>query len=165
MGTRGAMGFYRDGQYKVVYNHFDSYPDRLGNDVLDYIHSKSIDDMNKAFDRIELFDPESKPTKEQIEKCAAYTDLSVSRQSTDDWYCVLRGAQGNLDAYAEVGLMPDDAAFMGNGLFCEYAYIINLDDEVLEVYDGRDDPKKKYPLNDCPEKFSAETTPEFYGYE
>lgn len=36
MGTRGAYGFYKDGQNKLTYNHFDSYPEGLGNTVVDF---------------------------------------------------------------------------------------------------------------------------------
>jgi len=30
MGTRGAYGFRKNGIDKVTYNHFDSYPEQLG---------------------------------------------------------------------------------------------------------------------------------------
>ena len=187
MGTRGAVGFYKGGEHKVAYNHFDSYPEGLGNDVLNYIHSKTVEGLHAAFERIELVDPESKPTPEQVKKCAEFTNLSVSGQSTDEWYCVLRDAQGDLDAYTKVGAMPDEQDFLKDSLFCEYAYIINLDDNILEVYKGFQESKPKgryaefepkdsvsgskyyavglvktYPLTDCPEEFNKETIPELY---
>ena len=35
MGTRGAFGFLVDGETKVTYNHWDSYPSGLGQDLVD----------------------------------------------------------------------------------------------------------------------------------
>lgn len=40
MGTRGAFGFRLNGQDKVMYNHFDSYPGGLGNDVVKWLYGK-----------------------------------------------------------------------------------------------------------------------------
>lgn len=43
MGTRGTWGFVADGDEKLTYNHFDSYPDGLGVDVLDALREKIAD--------------------------------------------------------------------------------------------------------------------------
>lgn len=40
MGTRGFVGFVIDGQEKIGYNHFDSYPDGLGVDVLSWLRGE-----------------------------------------------------------------------------------------------------------------------------
>jgi hypothetical protein len=137
MGTRGLYGFYRDGVTKATYNHYDSYPEGLGAVIVDFLRSTSIHELNRIFDNIILIDEHSKPTEEQIENCAPFTNLGVSNQSTDDWYCLLRNAQGGLDAYKEgLKYMIDSQGFIQDSLFCEYAYIINLDDNVLEIYEG-----------------------------
>ncbi len=136
MGTRGACGFLKDGKLKVAYNHFDSYPDHLGADILEFVRAHTNERMVEMCDGIELIDEDKPPTPEQKKQCAGTTDLKVSNQSDDDWYCLLRHAQGDLAAYANVGFMPDAEGFLNDSLFCEYAYIINLDDSVLEVYKG-----------------------------
>ena len=87
MGTRGAYGFYKDKMYKVSYNHWDSYPEGLGFNIVDYISHAGLTGLIEDFNKIELIDPKSKPTKKQIEKCAATTDLNVSEGSTDDSAC------------------------------------------------------------------------------
>jgi hypothetical protein len=54
-----------------------------------------------------------------------------------DWYSFLREFQGNLDAYkGDLKYMMDDSDFILESLFCEWAYIINLDTNELEVYKG-----------------------------
>lgn len=137
MSTRGVYGFRRNGVDKITYNHSDSYPDGLGCDVVDFCRRHSVGEMNKMYDTIVLVKEDSKPTKEQIETCERYTNLGVSTQSPDDWYCLLRGAQGNLDAYANgLSYMIDSGDFILDSLFCEYGYIINLDKNVLEFWGG-----------------------------
>ena len=155
MGTRGAYGFCKNGELKVTYNHFDSYPEGLGQDILDFIHGTSIEEMNKMCDDLQLIDEKIPPTEEQIQKCrdAGSIDLGVSNQSVTDWYCLLRNCQGDLAMNCKVGMMSDDKDFLQDSLFCEYAYIINLDDNVLEVYRGfqQTPPKGRFantPINE-----------------
>lgn len=137
MGTRGLWGFRYERKDKLTYNHYDSYPTGLGEAIRKFVKSHSIADMKKIATKIELVDSQSKPTAEQIEACSEWTDLSVSNQSTEDWYCLLRNAQGEPEAYASgLKYMIDSQDFIKDSLFCEYAYIINLDTEKVEFYIG-----------------------------
>lgn len=143
MGTRGALGFYKDGTEKVAYNHYDSYPSGLGSDTLKFCKDTTIKEMEETFNKIVLVDEQSEPTNEQIKECKEYYDSSVSSKSEKDWYCLLRHAQGTLEPYKNgLKYMIDSKEFLTNSLFCEYAYIINLDTEMLEFYIGfNKDPK------------------------
>ena len=137
MGTRGAIGFILDGEEKITYNHFDSYPDQLGKNVLKFLSETSIDEMKTIFKNIEVVDEQSKPTEKQIKHCKPWTNLGVGGQSIDDWYCITREAQGDFDAYKNgLKYMIDGRDFLLDSLFCEYAYIINLNTEKLEYYLG-----------------------------
>lgn len=137
MGTRGAFGFRVNKQDKVTYNHFDSYPSGLGQDVLEYVAARTPQKLKAIASAIVMVNSDSKPNEEQIAECAPWTNLDVSNQTVEDWYCLLRNSQGNLEAY-ENGLkyMIDSQSFLLDSLFCEYAYIINLDENVLEFYSG-----------------------------
>jgi len=138
MGTRGLYGFYKNGITKATYNHWDSYPEGLGLDLLEELREYTIEQLNETFDRIILVSESSKATDEQIEECKRYLDLSVSTRSSNDWYCLLRQAQGSLRPWVKDGLryMIDNASFIRDSLFCEWAYIINLDTNELEVWKG-----------------------------
>ena len=65
-------------------------------------------------------------------------DEGVSERRPEDWYCLLRGSQGEPKAYLGDGLryMIDNHTLLESSLFCEWAYIINLDTKMLEVYKG-----------------------------
>lgn len=138
MSTRGAFGVRIDGQDKVTYNHSDSYPSGLGEDILGVTEALLVD--RPKFERmaraLRPVDKSKLPSPEDINYLRPWTNLQVSEQSTQDWYCLLRNTQGDLEAVLEAGLYEDGIKFMGDSLFCEYAYIINLDEDVLEAYKG-----------------------------
>jgi hypothetical protein len=157
MGTRGLLGVRIDGRDKLTYNHFDSYPEGLGKDVLLALRSLATsEDLKAAMAKaraIRLVKEDSKPRMADIEKCKMFADTGVSSRQLTDWYCLLRKAQGNLLAYLDLGIMIDNHGFIRNSLFCEWAYIANFDTMRLEVYTGfQDKPhtngryaKKKLP--------------------
>lgn len=137
MGTRGAYGYLVDGQEKVAYNHFDSYPSGLGTEVLNYIRNHTVEEMREVAKRITFITDEVPPTKEQIKRFKKFADLEVSSKDLSEWYCLLRESQGNLESFHEgLDVMKDSKDFLADSLFCEYAYIINLDTNELEVYKG-----------------------------
>lgn len=150
MSTRGAFGFIKDGQHKVTYNHFDSYPDALGQEMVNYIKTRerNLDHMIQDFEDIKLVSDKDTPTEEDIERCRklGIIDISVSERNEKDWYCLLNGAQGELDLISRAKLMFDNQKFLHDSLFCEYAYIINLDTSKLEFYIGfqKSTPKGRY---------------------
>lgn len=145
MGTRGCYGFRKNGADKLTYNHFDSYPDCLGHTMVKFCKATSISELNEIFDKLILVNESAKPTAEQIKECKQYYDGNVSRKTVEDWYCLLRNAQGDLDAYKNgLKYMIDNCGFIKNSLWCEYAYIINLDTEELEFWVGDQDKPDIY---------------------
>lgn len=142
MGTRGTYGFRKNGVDKCTYNHWDSYPDYLGKKVVEFCQKYNVKELNNIFDKIIMIkNGEDIPTEEQINECIenGYADFSVSSGEKTNWYCLLRNCQGDLECLANAethAYMIDNNDFIKDSLFCEYAYIINLDDEVLEFYEG-----------------------------
>lgn len=150
MGTRGLYGFRMNGIDKTSYNHFDSYPDGLGVTVANFCEATPVEQMKDIYNRIVMVDEQNKPSPELIQKYGGSCDVSVSTQSPEDWYCLLRGLQGELDWMRSVEgdiHMIDNHEFIKDSLFCEYAYIINLDTEEMEFWIGfqhKPDPENRY---------------------
>ncbi len=143
MGTRGAYGFRTGRTDKVSYNHGDSYPSWLGKEILDFIRKETLASLTEKANRITLVDQDKKPTKAQINACSNWANTNVGNQKIEDWYCLLRDAQGNLDAFNEgLDFMIDSKSFLLDSLFCEYAYIINVSTQELEFYRGFNKSKK-----------------------
>lgn len=160
MSTRGLWGLRKNNTDKLEYYHFDSYPeDGLGFYLLDCLKRIDKEDLSTLFDSIELvkqFKEEEgfvEPTQEQIDfyKSIEAFEPSVSSRSELDWYCLLRRLQGQLGYRTHLALrlnspeytagikkqhMIDSCEFIKDSLFCEYAYIINLDTNKLECYKG-----------------------------
>lgn len=139
MGTRGAYGFRLNETDYIIYNHWDSYPGGLGQSILDQLLGQDIDQMREAVAKLQpVNDRTDHPTPELIEKYKSYADTNVGNQDLDDWYCLLRRTQGTIIPFLTGGVEHyiDGAGFLLDSLFCEWAYIINLDTEMLEIYSG-----------------------------
>ena len=156
MGTRGLFGFYHKGKYYVVYNHFDSYPDGLGRDIVEQIkyalENNLLDQWKKQLDELKIVSFDMIPTSEDIEKLKNYTNLEVGGQATHDWYCLLRCCQGSLMDVLNSGYLLNRVNDDGKPLFQECAYILNFDNESFDFYCG-DKLIKSYALsmNDLPD--------------
>lgn len=142
MGTRGVLGIKKRGEIKCNYNHYDSYfKGGLGEDIVKTLNNIPKEtrgkELSEVFDNIVLLNEEDIPTDEIIEYCKKWNvcDFSVSSRSEKDYYCLLRNTQGNLDIYLKgFKYMLDDRNFLNDNLFCEYGYIINLDENTLDIY-------------------------------
>ena len=156
MSTRGAFGVKLNNKLFMSYNHGDSYPSGLGQEMVDFCKSLSnekIELLKNGFNNIKIIDPNVKPTKEEQEKYieAGFYNSGVSKCSPDDWYCLLRDLQG-ISFLKEVisgrcGHLKNSDIFLKDSLFCEYAYIIDLDKCMLEFYEGfRKEPDSNSPL-------------------
>ncbi len=157
MGTRGAFGYRLGGIDKLQYNHYDSYPEGVGQTIVENllvimakgpasngeVIPRGIDDLVQRVADLRLVKEggEDKPTTEEVQRAQELrlTDLGVGSQSDDDWYCVLRNGQpypAGIWPILEMGVMIHGNDFVSDSLFCEWAYVINLDEMVFEVYRG-----------------------------
>lgn len=148
MSTRGAVGFVANGKWYVTYNHGDSYPQELGMTVLEFC--KTIEDWDAVktnVEKVTLVDEhKSTPTPEQIEMYEGYSithsiyGIRVANGVLEDWYNLLHELQNGRILYeiavGNVEHMIDSHMFLADSLFCEWAYIIDLDDYTLKVYKG-----------------------------
>ena len=170
MGTRGCYGFRKNGVDKLNYNQYDSYPDGLGFMMAEFCAGMTVPELNQLYDAIVVKGHNDKPTEDEIRECIKYNlvDLTVSRGSTDDWYCLLRNIQGELmplwNIFKKGGTpyMYDAGNFMRDSLFCEYAYIINLDTNMLEFWEGfQKAPQEgnRYGTEVCPDYSEAKYYP------
>ena len=140
IGTRGAFGVVVDGVEKIGYCQYDTYPEGHGVENLQWIRSIiergfENDARQLALDA-KLVDDTVVAEKEDIEKLSAFTNLSVSKQSTDDWYCLTRDTHGQIRLMLDCGYILDSSNFPYDSLFCEWAYIIDFDKRQFEVYKG-----------------------------
>lgn len=145
MGTRGFVGFAVGGELKIAYNHWDSYPSGLGLDVLSWLRGELAAEESgivsawrtqaKALTAV----PDRAPTDEERTRLAKFRDDRVGgpiHDPREEWYKLLRETQGKPGAILEAGYFEDAKDFPLDSLFCEYGYLVDLDGEHLEVYEG-----------------------------
>lgn len=137
MGARHLIAAVIDGDFKIAnYGQWDGYPDGQGTMVLDFFHETDLE----AF-------------KAKLRGCYWLDQAGIDKvNKTPDWASVYPHLSRN--AGAEVLFMVDEsenglglvnsASFAGDSLFCEWAYVLDFDKEVLECYRGFN----KYPTPD-----------------
>jgi len=144
MSTRGLYGFRKNGIDKTTYNHSDSYPEWLGDQISKFCCAVTPDRLSAFFDRIIMVDEDASPTREQQDYCiaAGWYNAYVGEKSPAHWYNLLRELQGNMAEldkavrFDKDFYMIDSSSFILDSLFCEYAYIVNLDTGMLEFWEG-----------------------------
>lgn len=136
MGTRGAVCLVVDETEKVIYNHYDSYPGGLGEDVVGWLRAAlamSEVETRSAVSALRPV-PDAEPTPEDFERLAKFRDPHVNRG--EGWYSLLRHTQGDLALTLKAGLYESAANFPYDSLFCEWAYVVDFDARRFEVYRG-----------------------------
>lgn len=144
MSTRGLYGFRKGGIDKTTYNHSSSYPEWLGEKISKFCAAVTPEQMSDFFDRIIMVDEDASPTKEQQDYCiaAGWYNPYVGGEPPAYWYSLLRELQGNMAELDKAVrsdkdfYMIDSSEFIKDSLFCEYAYIVNLDTGMLEFWKG-----------------------------
>lgn len=136
MGTRGAMGVRVNGTDKIGYVQFDSYPEGWPSRMVEYLRPVDLEYIKSRAESLRVVPPTYEPTQHEKVELYRFADLTVSRKSLNDIYCLLRQCQGDLEKTLDAGLVIDASEFLADSLFCEYAYIANLDENTFEVYRG-----------------------------
>ena len=147
MGTRGIIGFYHRGRTYGAFNAMDSDPEYLGIEVINYLRRTNICELREKMSTIIVVDPDKKPTPKAIDICrSAYTGT----KTPISWNELLRSVQ-SFDVF-DLPYMINNKSFLYNSLFCEWAYIINLDAKTLEIYKGLNKKIGKGRYADIPEE-------------
>jgi hypothetical protein len=146
MSTRGFVGFIIDDTEKITYNHYDSYPSGIGVDVLSWLRLVSATPgsyalLKEQVRELEVVTDDTPITPDHLLNLARYTDTHVGSQGVGnevvhDWYQLLHKTQGSPADIIESGYVLDDHKFPLSGLFCEWGYLVNFDDDTFEVYRG-----------------------------
>lgn len=144
------MGFRLDGELKSAYNHWDSYPTGLGEDILKFLRETADhrDEILESVRNLTAVDPDVEPTEEQIQRLSRFADTKVSTRQLTDWYVLLRDTQGNplktlMAGYFEPFPVGQE----------EWSYVMDFDTDTLEIWDGSE-KVRTFAFDQLPENFS-----------
>lgn len=177
MSTRGLYGFKLDGLYRLSYHFSDSYPDYLGVGMAKQwtaLRERYGDDLKAKARSIRLLANDTRLDRRMIEALQQFTlvfeitpdsaplaDDPLNMTHPERLLEALAG-KGEVRSFVEnslnqllanfaIGAMFDCMDFAADSLFCEWAYAIDLDDDVLEIYAGRiDQPHEVGPFAHMP---------------
>lgn len=110
MSTRGFVGYKMNKRIRGWYNHFDSYPTGLGEQVFEKCLMHDVETLKRFFSTIEFVKEES---AYDAHKSVMDMDWSFDR-----------------------AVLQDGGNFYKNALFCEWSYIFDFDHRSLKIYKG-----------------------------
>lgn len=160
MATSGVYGFINEGEIKATYNHSGSFLYDLGESIVGFINSTSLEEMKKICNGLIMVNELEAVYEEQINECKPiieqhgdmfihynkliekappeYKDIMrrihypYDNRHQDDWYSLLRPAQGGLNAWKHgLKYMTYSSDCVGD---MNYTYLLDLDKEQLIIY-------------------------------
>lgn len=142
MGTRSSYGFRSEGKDYLMYSQFDGYPTGLGLNLMEQLKDLTVCNMKTGIARLIAVDEDAEPkdvlNNEEYQEILEMFHQDISTGT--DWYSFLRGSQQNISVYfteeKPLKYFIEANDFIHDSLYCEYAYIVNLDTEMLEFYRG-----------------------------
>lgn len=148
MGTRHITAVWLNDDWKVAqYGQWDGYPEGQGITILETLHAYPREQIRSACENCTFL------SKEELD--AAYKPYSSGEWMTMDqakafkaseWGHLSRDTGGEiLEHIVKANGLPlvNQIDFIGDGLFCEWAYVVDFDKGTFEVYRGfNQDPDK-----------------------
>lgn len=144
MGTRNLTMVISNGKTKVAqYGQWDGYPEGQGKTILEFLREANLKTFKSKVDKLNWL------TDEQID------ELDKDGKAYENHPYLSRDCGGQILSAITYGKMTinegmgkrkavkvnvvglvDSSDFAGDSLFCEWAYVIDLDKETFEVYKG-----------------------------
>jgi hypothetical protein len=158
MGTRHLVAVMHNKEYKIAqYGQWDGYPSGQGADVLSFLSDpSSIDRLKDALSRVRFLDlgGQDKAFMEEYNKNAPEWSNEPDNRTAEQkrWFeqYISRDIGSKIlkrvaeSSNKEKVVLKNNIGFAGDSLFCEYAYIVDLDKNTFEVFEGfNQDPVKE----------------------
>lgn len=162
MGTRHLIAVQLNGKYKVAqYGQWDGYPSGQGAKVLEFLCGVNLKEFKEKVSKLKWV------RKGMIEKEAKKSGIGsdgwmTMEQSTrfkdehPEWHRDTGAEILSLIMEKDKLYLQNSIDFAGDSLFCEWAYVIDLDAETFEVYSGFN--KGPLPTNGRFEKYDDPTS-------
>ena len=144
MGTRHLTCVIQDGEFRVAqYGQWDGYPKGQGRAILDFLKMANLHHFrSRVRKRCRFFD--NKEFKERYKALGLPENLVMNAGETEVYHGAFPYLNRDLGAAileeiyhsTDIVELRDDSAFAHDSLMCEWAYVLDLDHNVLEVYRG-----------------------------
>lgn len=138
MGTRNLTIVHKNGEYKVAqYGQWDGYPEGLGATLLNFLKNVNMDSFRNAIDNVSFYTQEE---IDEINKTIDEMQRNIPNYNWQKYFPQLSREVGgdilDLITFKGVNKVNNSIDFAADSLFCEWAYVIDLDINKFEVYKG-----------------------------
>jgi hypothetical protein len=144
MGTRHFIGVISNGKYKIAnYGQWDGYPSGQGSAVIKFLSTVNIDTFKEKLNNCRYIERSELRqlyinAGDDPENQSGFVSLAVGNRFREMYPSLSRDTGSDIlnivyNSDAEVPLWNCED-FLNDELFCEYSYIINLDDGTLRCY-------------------------------
>lgn len=151
MGTRNLTVVVVNKKVKVAqYAQWDGYLSGQGKTIFDFIENKmNLSKFKKALKNCKFIS--EKEIKQTWTNCGAdpesdLVSMDISDKHSKEYPGLSRGSGAkvlDLIQSGEVTELNNNFDFGADSLFCEFAYVLDLDNKVLEIYKGFNKGKAK----------------------
>lgn len=126
MGTRNLTMVVKDNQTKIAqYAQWDGYPSGTGLTILSFLKEVDLPKFKKDIDNVSFLTPEEIEAIDDVDWKVKYPELS--RDTGADILKFVDGRDLKLS---------NSEDFAGDSLMNEWTYVIDLDNDCFEVYEG-----------------------------
>jgi hypothetical protein len=147
MGTRNLTVLVSEGEIKIAqYGQWDGYPDYMGINILKFLREFDVEIMKKQVKNVIFVDENKQKEIDLYLKEIGSTNGYLNNEQSDlfnEKYKFLNRSMGSDilemvydEEYNKPMLLNNSITFSGDSLFCEWAYVIDLDKNLFEVYEG-----------------------------
>lgn len=153
MGTRNLTMVIKDKKPVVAqYGQWDGYPSGQGITVLNFLKNRSLNKFKKKLDLLRFATDEDQKTLDDFLESIGCKDGCMNLEQASKYhqrFPLLTRDIGDEILYLVLTLKTptfiiDSSDFAKDSLFCEWGYVIDLDNETFEVYSGfNEKPLKK----------------------
>jgi hypothetical protein len=150
MGTRNLTCVVLDGEYKVAqYCQWDGYLKGMGKNIAEFFHNNknNLDSFKQAIRNCSFI------SEEEIQKLwqsvgadgSGLVGMDISDKFKKKYPELHRDISGS-ELFENIikhngGRLNDALDFAGDSIFCEWAYVVDLDHNTLEIYKGSNSQK------------------------
>ena len=160
MGTRNLTAVIKDTEYKIAqYGQWDGYPEGQGEVVYDFLKGEgNLTKLTGNLDKVRwATQADFDKLNEAIEADGSgWVTFEQSKKASEMFPELSRDTGAEIlelvaNAEREIAL-TDEHEFIKDELFCEWAYVIDLDVNQLRVYAGGENLKAVFMLDELPDE-------------
>lgn len=130
------------------YGQWDHYPSGQGRTIFNFLINNDIEKLKSGLERCKFIIEGSRKDKEINKLSPEKWHKKYPQLSRDVGGGILEMVANSKEG--EIFWLVDHGTFRDDDFFCEYTYIIDLDKEEFQIYEGGYSLLKSFKFNDLP---------------